>query len=172
MFSGRSKQQLIEGLALAIERRQILYPDWDILLHELQLYQYELTKARNVVYSAPEGEHDDTVTALALAVHAARASRMFQALGDAARSAEESTIITPAQQVAQQRPNVQEGWVFDPVTRTVRYPETKITGTAGGALPLPASLATMLGGMDPNSAAGRAMVQMTIGKPLPLSEVG
>jgi len=171
MFSGKSKQQLIEGLALAIERRQILYPDWDILLHELQLYQYELTRARNVVYSAPEGEHDDTVTALALAVHAARSSRMFQALGEAARAAEESTVITPAQQIPVQRPNVQEGWTFDPITRTIRYPDSRITGGGPSALPLPANLATILGGIDPNSAAGKAAVQMVVGKPLPVAEL-
>lgn len=72
-FSGGkngSKQQLMEGLALAIQRTEIEYPaGW--LVNELEAFGYEYT-ANGVRYSAPHGLHDDGVCALALAVHGRR----------------------------------------------------------------------------------------------------
>lgn len=64
----RAKQQLIEHLAVKIERREITFPNIPVLINELQQFQYEITRAGNVRYSAPEGFHDDCVIALALAV--------------------------------------------------------------------------------------------------------
>ena len=65
-FSAPSKQQLMEGLAAAIQRREIRIPDgW--LVRELESFQYEY-RPGGVRYSAPEGMHDDGVCALALAV--------------------------------------------------------------------------------------------------------
>lgn len=62
-----SKAPLIEGLALAIERREIsLLPD-PVLLHELDSYSLERLVGGGYRYSAPPGGHDDTVIALALA---------------------------------------------------------------------------------------------------------
>ncbi|MGE0289053.1 MAG: terminase family protein [Bradyrhizobium sp.] len=66
-FTGPSKQQLMEGLAVAIQRHEIGYPDGEIR-QELDSFEYEYTKT-GVHYSAPEGLHDDCVCALALAVH-------------------------------------------------------------------------------------------------------
>jgi len=66
MFSQSSKQKLMEGLALAIQTKQVTYPDGPIVL-ELGEFQYEYRK-HGVSYSAPEGFHDDCVCALALAV--------------------------------------------------------------------------------------------------------
>jgi hypothetical protein len=65
-FTALSKQQLMEGLAGAIHRREITYPDGPIV-HELEAFQYEYT-ASGVHYAAPAGMHDDCVCALALAV--------------------------------------------------------------------------------------------------------
>lgn len=65
-FSSSSKQQLMEGLAVAIQHRQVTYPDGTIPM-ELEQFAYEYTRT-GVRYSAPEGMHDDTVCALALAV--------------------------------------------------------------------------------------------------------
>lgn len=65
-FSSSSKQKLMEGLAVAIQGAAIHYPDGPIRV-ELESYEYEYTRT-GVRYSAPEGEHDDTVCALALAV--------------------------------------------------------------------------------------------------------
>jgi hypothetical protein len=66
-FTGPSKQQLMEGLAVAIHRREITFPE-GVIVNELETFEYEYTKG-GVRYSAPEGLHDDCVMALALAVH-------------------------------------------------------------------------------------------------------
>ncbi len=66
-FTQPSKQQLMEGLAVAIQQRQITYPEGPIV-NELESFEYEYTRT-GVRYSAPEGLHDDCVMALALAVH-------------------------------------------------------------------------------------------------------
>ncbi len=64
-FSSSSKQQLMEGLAVAIQQRQVAYPDGPIR-DELDNFEYEYTRT-GVRYSAPQGLHDDCVCALALA---------------------------------------------------------------------------------------------------------
>jgi len=68
MFNNRTKQQLIENLAVAIEHRSVTFPDIPVLIDELDAYQYEITKTHLVRYAAPDGYHDDAVIALALAV--------------------------------------------------------------------------------------------------------
>ncbi len=65
VFSARSKQQLMEGLAVAIQRKDVRFPDGTIR-DELDTFEYEYTRT-GVRYSAPEGLHDDCVCALALA---------------------------------------------------------------------------------------------------------
>lgn len=65
-FTAPSKQKLMEGLAVAIQRREITYPDGAIVA-ELEAFEYVYTRT-GVRYSAPEGMHDDCVCALALAV--------------------------------------------------------------------------------------------------------
>lgn len=64
-FTQQSKQQLMEGLAVAIQRRQVHFPDGPIV-NELEAFEYEYTRT-GVRYSAPDGMHDDCVCALALA---------------------------------------------------------------------------------------------------------
>ena len=71
-FTGESKQQLIENLQVMIEQQKISFPDIPVLINELQSFQYEMTRAGNIRYSAPEGYHDDCVIALALAAWACR----------------------------------------------------------------------------------------------------
>lgn len=66
LFSGPSKQRLMEGLAVAIQQREIGIPDGPAV-NELQSFEYEYTRT-GVRYSAPEGLHDDCVMALGLAV--------------------------------------------------------------------------------------------------------
>lgn len=69
-FSSVSKQQLLEGLALAIQQGDLTFPAGPIVA-ELEGYEYEYTRT-GVRYSSPAGMHDDCVIALALAVHGAR----------------------------------------------------------------------------------------------------
>jgi hypothetical protein len=64
-FTSQSKQQLMEGLAQAIQQGKISYPE-GVIVDELDIFEYQFT-ANGVRYSAPSGFHDDCVMALALA---------------------------------------------------------------------------------------------------------
>jgi hypothetical protein len=64
-FTSQSKQQLMEGLAQAIQQRKIGFPE-GVIVDELDIFEYQFT-ANGVRYSAPSGFHDDCVVALALA---------------------------------------------------------------------------------------------------------
>jgi hypothetical protein len=64
-FSLKSKQRLMEGLAVSIQGREIQFPDGPIKT-ELLSFEYVLTRT-GVSYSAPEGYNDDCVCSLALA---------------------------------------------------------------------------------------------------------
>jgi phage FluMu gp28-like protein len=68
-FTGPSKQQLMEGLAVAIQQGRVAYPD-GVIVRELESFEYRYTRT-GVHYEAAEGAHDDAVCALALAVEAA-----------------------------------------------------------------------------------------------------
>ncbi len=67
LFTPKSKQQLMERLAGAIQGDEIRYPD-GVIRSELETFGYEYT-AHGVRYTAPPGLHDDAVMALALAVY-------------------------------------------------------------------------------------------------------
>jgi len=75
-FTNTSKAQLVEHLAMAIEQGKITYPPIPEILNELESFEYEITRAGNVRYSAPEGQHDDCVISLALAAWAAKSRRI------------------------------------------------------------------------------------------------
>ena len=64
-FTSQSKQQLMEGLASAIQQGRIGFPE-GVIVDELDVVEYQFT-SHGVRYSAPSGFHDDTVMALALA---------------------------------------------------------------------------------------------------------
>ena len=64
-FTSQSKQQLMEGLASAIQQVRIGFPE-GVIVDELDVFEYQFT-SHGVRYSAPSGFHDDTVMALALA---------------------------------------------------------------------------------------------------------
>ena len=64
VFSSKSKQQLMEGLAVAIQDAEVTFPN-GVLVDELKSFEYEHSRT-GVTYSAPEGMHDDCVCALAL----------------------------------------------------------------------------------------------------------
>jgi len=71
MFSQPSKQQLMEGLALAIQHEKVKIPD-GVIRAELDVFGFEYTRNGGVRYTAPAGFHDDCVYALGMAVrHAA-----------------------------------------------------------------------------------------------------
>ncbi len=62
-----SKTQAIDALALAFEQSKIEILNDTVLINELQSYEMERLPSGMLRYSAPEGTHDDTVMALALA---------------------------------------------------------------------------------------------------------
>jgi hypothetical protein len=64
-FTHSSKQQLMEGLALAIQQQEIQFPA-GVIVDELETFEYVYTRT-GVRYAAPAGLHDDAVCALALA---------------------------------------------------------------------------------------------------------
>ena len=79
-FTPSSKQQIMEGLQVAIQRGPIQYPKGGPIQAELESFEYEYYRT-GIKYSAPEGLHDDCVCALALAVehnsHAVVGSGVF-----------------------------------------------------------------------------------------------
>lgn len=66
-----TKAQAIDALALAFERGDLRILDDPVLIGELQAYESERLPSGLLRYGAPEGLHDDTVMALALAWHGA-----------------------------------------------------------------------------------------------------
>ena len=71
-FTNASKKALVDGLALAIEKKMVTLPTPELapeLIDELESFQYSITDAGNVRSGAPTGYHDDCVIALALATH-------------------------------------------------------------------------------------------------------
>ena len=67
--SAKTKAPLIEALALAIEQNDITLLDHPVLLGELADYSLERLPSGAYRYGAPQGGHDDTVIAAALAWH-------------------------------------------------------------------------------------------------------
>lgn len=69
MTTAASKRQVIDSLALAVERGDLaLLPD-PALLGEMLSYQLQRLPSGAYRYGAPSGSHDDTVIAAALAWH-------------------------------------------------------------------------------------------------------
>ena len=68
VFTQSSKQKLMEGLAVAIQSKQISYPD-GVIKEELENFEYVIQPNGTVKYSAMQapGIHDDCVVALGLA---------------------------------------------------------------------------------------------------------
>lgn len=65
--SNSTKAAAIDSLALAFEQGAITIVPDEVLLGELEAYESDRTASGMVTYGAPDGMHDDTVMALALA---------------------------------------------------------------------------------------------------------
>ena len=69
--SSKSKQDIIEGLQVAIQNKEFTCLDKDWIKKEFELFTFEYNaKTRTVKYSAPSGFHDDGVMSCAIAYHA------------------------------------------------------------------------------------------------------
>lgn len=64
-FSQTSKQQIMEGLVVAVQNQEVSILD-GMMREEMETFEFEYTRT-GVKYRAPEGMHDDIVCALALA---------------------------------------------------------------------------------------------------------
>jgi hypothetical protein len=71
MMTSKSKAPLIDGLALAMEREEVVLLNDPVLKHELTAYEMKRTST-GWSYSAPSGSHDDTVIATALSLWASK----------------------------------------------------------------------------------------------------
>lgn len=71
-FTNTSKKALVDRAVIVLEQERIKYPKYPQLIHELKAFSYELTKSGNIIYKAPEGEHDDCVISLCLALWGAK----------------------------------------------------------------------------------------------------
>jgi len=67
-FGGGKKQDLIENLIATVEAGELAAPEIPSLRSEMEVFEFDVTRAGNVRYDAPEGFHDDTIDSLALAV--------------------------------------------------------------------------------------------------------
>lgn len=80
--TAQSKPPLIESLVLAFEREQISVLNDPVLIGELEAYERKVNPITSrSSYSAPEGMHDDTVMALALAWHGLNIGPSMQKIG-------------------------------------------------------------------------------------------
>lgn len=66
-FTEQSRMDLLRNLQLLIEQDRIKLPEDEILISELQSFQYTLTPTHRVKVQVPDGIHDDMVMSLALA---------------------------------------------------------------------------------------------------------
>ena len=75
VFSVKTKKNLVDNLGVAIDHGLIglpTQPETEWLLDELRAFQETKLPSGNMRWSAPEGKHDDGVTALMLAIWALR----------------------------------------------------------------------------------------------------
>ena len=70
-----SKHSIIQALQSAFEHGQIKIIDNPVLIGELLSFESKKTTSGNFTYSAPDGQHDDTVMSLALAWFAVQAAQ-------------------------------------------------------------------------------------------------
>ena len=82
LTTNATKAQAIDTLALALERNEIRLLNDPVQINELEAFEAERLPSGLTRYAAPEGVHDDTVMALALALQAVRqAGQYFLVVG-------------------------------------------------------------------------------------------
>lgn len=75
--TSKSKQDIIEQLAVANQNKEVSFLDTDWLLKEFDLFTYEYShKSRTIKYSAPVGFHDDGVMSTAIGFHALKTLKL------------------------------------------------------------------------------------------------
>lgn len=70
IFNNQSKSALINKLMIRLERSDMILPNWQELIKELDIFEVEITDIGTTRYNAPPGGHDDIVISLGLALSA------------------------------------------------------------------------------------------------------
>ena len=65
-FNNIRKEQYVTNLRTMLQNKEITFPYLPVLIKELKMFSYHFTDLRNIVYGAPPGKHDDTITSLML----------------------------------------------------------------------------------------------------------
>lgn len=65
-LNSRTKRELIDNLIVLMDKKEVKLLNHEVQKSELKAYEYEITGSGNLKMNAPEGQHDDTVIALAL----------------------------------------------------------------------------------------------------------
>jgi hypothetical protein len=93
IYTNAAKKEIVDRAVVAIEQRQITYPNIPTLIDELKAFGYKFSKnMRTLQYSAPEGQHDDCVMSLCLAVHGAKLGGAVPMLTSLRKDAETGQI--------------------------------------------------------------------------------
>jgi len=66
-FNNSNKAEIVRNLSIAIENKELSIPNNQLIIDELESYEYEISASGNITYSAPDGLHDDIVMAMCLA---------------------------------------------------------------------------------------------------------
>lgn len=67
VFTNKSKNELVNKLAVACEYGQIKIPNITTIREEFELFTFALSRTGTLSYSAPSGKHDDCVMSIAMA---------------------------------------------------------------------------------------------------------
>lgn len=66
VFTQSSKAQLVNKLIASIHQRRCLFPNWELLRNEMEIYEVSISRNGGFSYSAPTGQHDDIVSSMIL----------------------------------------------------------------------------------------------------------
>lgn len=69
-FTNSSKSEMVNRLSTGFETKDLLIPQWDVLLSELDNFEVKVSPIGTMQYAGANGQHDDTVCALMLAYSA------------------------------------------------------------------------------------------------------
>ena len=73
LTTSKSKQDIIEQLAVANQNKEVSFLPLDWLKKEFDVFTYEYNpKTRNIKYSAPSGFHDDGIMSSAIGYEAVK----------------------------------------------------------------------------------------------------
>ena len=64
IFTNQRKTEMVNRTIIAFEKKEMILPHWQVLLAEATSFEVKVNAIGTISYSAPEGEHDDTVCSM------------------------------------------------------------------------------------------------------------